>query len=665
MTNIFQQNQEYLGKSYPGLLAAVKSTDTFKQQQILDGASSVIPTEDSKEIQSLANIVNSTIFSQIKKAPPRVLLPRVLSSSNEAEWQDSSVLLKQSIDGTQSLLLDALPSIANHNYDPDTQNTYLAKDLILLGALGLAELDQLIDSCLINNLLVIDDGYESLAKLTKITSFRDIIEKCKDNNISLHFIVEKDFDSLITLLKRQLACEMFSSCFGFYLITSPPPSAILESVNQWFKSQEGMGEFIKGLLGQETDEVNQSIHSIYNDRLHINREILEINKHQYGDVVIVASGPSFDHNIEELKSLRDSVTLISAGSAIGALLRNGLRPDYAVLLEMSSDVFRDMCELIAEGFDLSEITLIASVTIDPRIASLFKSFITYQRPVSTALLFFDQEHESALPYAGPQALNAAFEVSLFFNAKSITLVGADLSSPNSTDVRSRDAVGLSPRDFDIPKFGTNNRTVFTDSGLLLTREALEAAMEYVKCPVYRVGEGLPLNHQCVTQYRDLLSLINANKVSFDSAEPKKFEPVSVRKVPAKSQDISSLVDSVVESFANFKSESLDLLMREKGWTLVVSQYFSRSLSMGDMDVDLPEKIYRRMLRLPLFYALQPLHDSSIEDSKFADLVESYSQTLDLINDFLVSYVKLVKNISSMKVVPPYDPNFIANLVSRA
>ena len=147
------------------------------------------------------------------------------------------------------------------------------------------------------------------------------------------------------------------------------------------------------------------------------------------------------------------------------------------LLEQSSDVFRDMCELIAEGFDLSKITLIASVTIDPRIASLFKTFITYQRPVSTSSLFFDQEQDSALLYAGPQALNAAFEVSLFFNPKSITLLGADLSSPNSKDVRSRDAVGLSPRDFDIPMFGTNNRTVFTDSGLLLTREALESAME--------------------------------------------------------------------------------------------------------------------------------------------------------------------------------------------
>ena len=77
----------------------------------------------------------------------------------------------------------------------------------------------------------------------------------------------------------------------------------------------------------------------------------------------------------------------------------------------------------------------------------------------------------------------------YFSTKSITLLGADLSSPNAHDVRSKQAVGLSPRDFDIPiLFGTDNRTVFTDSGLLLTREALEAAMTFVTCPVVG-GEG--------------------------------------------------------------------------------------------------------------------------------------------------------------------------------
>ena len=115
--------------------------------------------------------------------------------------------------------------------------------------------------------------------------------------------------------------------------------------------------------------------------------MLKCNEIKSDDVLIVASGPSLDRNIEELKSIQNSITIISAGSAIGSLLRNDIQPDYAVLLENNKSVFRDMCQLVGEGYDLKQITLIASITVDPRIASLFGSFITYQRPVSTAFFF--------------------------------------------------------------------------------------------------------------------------------------------------------------------------------------------------------------------------------------------------------------------------------------
>ena len=55
------------------------------------------------------------------------------------------------------------------------------------------------------------------------------------------------------------------------------------------------------------------------------------------------------------------------------------------------------------------------------------------------------------------------------NPRSITLVGCDLSSPDNMQLRSSYAVGLSPRDFYIPMFGTNNIKFYTDAGLLMTR----------------------------------------------------------------------------------------------------------------------------------------------------------------------------------------------------
>ena len=200
------------------------------------------------------------------------MLPRVQSNYELFKDQKATDILEKSIDDTKIICW-----IHSLIFRKKTISLMLEKlfgeDLILMGSLGLAELDSLIESCCINNLLVVDDGYESMVQLMDIADFEDIIHKCKKNRISLHFVVEQDLDSILNLLKKTLACEMFSSCFGFYLVISPPPSALLESVSQWLRSQEGLAEFLMGLLGQETDEINQSVHSIYNYRLYKTRDV--------------------------------------------------------------------------------------------------------------------------------------------------------------------------------------------------------------------------------------------------------------------------------------------------------------------------------------------------------------------------------------------------------
>ncbi len=87
--------------------------------------------------------------------------------------------------------------------------------------------------------------------------------------------------------------------------------------------------------------------------------------------------------------------------------------------------------------------------------------------------------------------------------------------------------------------------------------------------------------------------------------------------------------------------------------------------MADLDIDPSTKLFRRMLRLPLFYALQPLHDSSINDANFNIAVQAYGESLDAIERFLAAYCSLIDAILSMKALPPYDPSFVAQLSGMA
>ena len=201
-----------------------------------------------------------------------------------------------------------------------------------------------------------------------LVDFKKVITACKSNNISLRFVIETKYEQIIERIKYELACSMFSAVFGINILVSPPGSAILEAIVEWLKSPQGLTEFLKGLLGQETDEINQSLHAIYNFRSYKNRKILNFNSNHGRDVIVVASGPSLDEKINELQSISNQITIISAGSALGALLRNNIKVQYAVLLEMSSDVFRDMCHTV-EGL-IYQNNFDCFITIDPRIASL-------------------------------------------------------------------------------------------------------------------------------------------------------------------------------------------------------------------------------------------------------------------------------------------------------
>ena len=341
MVSKFASNSEYLEKQFPQLFRLIQSTNTFQDRQAISLNTVKSANNHINDHKSLVSLIRSSLQSQFNSGVQRIMLPRVQSNYELFKDQKATDILEKSIDDTKSYLLDSLPNLSQENYKPDAQKNYLAKDLILMGSLGLAELDSLIESCCINNLLVVDDGYESMVQLMDIADFEDIIHKCKKNRISLHFVVEQDLDSILNLLKKTLACEMFSSCFGFYLVISPPPSALLESVSQWLRSQEGLAEFLMGLLGQETDEINQSVHSIYNYRLYKDREMLKCNEIKSDDVLIVASGPSLDRNIEELKSIQNSITIISAGSAIGsfyAMIYNLIMPFFLKCLLMYSGI---------------------------------------------------------------------------------------------------------------------------------------------------------------------------------------------------------------------------------------------------------------------------------------------------------------------------------------
>ena len=134
---------------------------------------------------------------------------------------------------------------------------------------------------------------------------------------------------------------------------------------------EHAGQHFISMLGFTTDELNQTQQALWNALQHHPLQVIS-HDDSLGDtpVVLVASGPSLDDNIDWLKKHANELNIVAAGSALGALLTAGIKPSAVVFLERDSDVYLGLCDLLAVGFDLKGIIALLSSTIDPRVPTL-------------------------------------------------------------------------------------------------------------------------------------------------------------------------------------------------------------------------------------------------------------------------------------------------------
>ena len=92
-------------------------------------------------------------------------------------------------------------------------------------------------------------------------------------------------------------------------------------VESWLSSEDGYLELAKGYLGNDTDEINQVLHAMYNALQRPNGMIVPKDLPSLkSTAVLVASGPSLDESVKQLSELQDRPVIISCGSSIGTLL---------------------------------------------------------------------------------------------------------------------------------------------------------------------------------------------------------------------------------------------------------------------------------------------------------------------------------------------------------
>ena len=212
-------------------------------------------------------------------------------------------------------------------------------------------------------------------------------------------------------------------------------------------------------------------------------------------------------------------------------------------------------------FPLSKITLIASISIDPRIKNIFKNVLYHHRPSSASYSLCFEPLAYSLPIGGPESCNASLEIFLKLGFLKYFLL-AQIYCSSRKNLRSKNATGVSVRKHDIPLLGNHGRTVYTESSLVLSRDAMNSVLHYFSgrfsFSLFRLGVGLPLlNEQIINKDRFLseLSIDTQNSYTNDSINKNYYDIDPKEIIECASQTTDSLKVLIDEFLYELKGQS--------------------------------------------------------------------------------------------------------------
>lgn len=248
-------------------------------------------------------------------------------------------------------------------------------------------------------------------------------------------------------------------------------------------------------LGFFEDEINM-IAQTYENLSSGNRRIMRKAKDlsfMPMPAAIIGNGPSLDSQFEYLRKIQDRVIIISCGTAIDALLRQGINPDFQIQIERDVEELR-LYRYTAKNHDLSKVCLVGSSTIFPGIADLFGETIYFFRPGLSSMPIFMVAEDERLPNPDPSVTNAGLAFALHAGFREMYFFGTDVGAKDIQHHHSKSSL-YHVEDLELPWYldpkhnisitesfnsevpGNFGGTVYSSGLLLWTKNNLETVMK--------------------------------------------------------------------------------------------------------------------------------------------------------------------------------------------
>ncbi|WOI36651.1 6-hydroxymethylpterin diphosphokinase MptE-like protein [Alteromonas sp. CI.11.F.A3] len=258
-------------------------------------------------------------------------------------------------------------------------------------------------------------------------------------------------------------------------------------------------------------------------------------------IFIVGNGPSLDNLLDVLKSEKDNVVIISCGTALQSLHRNGITPDFHAEIEMNRAT-HDWATRIQDSEYLQKIRLISCNGVHPDTMRLYGSTLLAfkQGEASTVACaeLHNQKMFAHLNHAYPTVSNFVVDLITTLGFQQIYLFGIDLGFKDPNYHHSKMSGYYQDNGQELYDYaGRNNTSILVPGNLRpwvnskfefkVSKAVIEQSLISTHSSVYNLSDGAKINGAIGLKSDDVLVLSTAElkKELIDTISLTAFAPV--------------------------------------------------------------------------------------------------------------------------------------------
>jgi len=296
-------------------------------------------------------------------------------------------------------------------------------------------LPELVATTTARHIVLIEPLPEFIGHSCHAIDWQALLEAADARGIELHFIIERrplDISRRVEELvvrHGNVFLDGSTFCPHYYSWTLKHAYAQMQERLKHFYISNGFFEDEVEMIRNTHENVRACSFHLVEGRPHLQQDF---------PVFIVGSGPSFDNDVAAIRKWRDKAIVISCGTALRSLMRNGIRPDLHCENERVALVPELLRALDAE-YGLHGIVLVATTTMFPEVANLFDERWFYFRDGLSPATVLNPGYRP-LYNADPLVSNAAFAVATFLGFQNVYLFGMDLGQREGGAHHAKDAI---------------------------------------------------------------------------------------------------------------------------------------------------------------------------------------------------------------------------------